>query len=527
MAITPTTPQQQLAGLANPTTPVAGATSPAAVNPWTLNYNQFMQATKPFTDANGQINYNGNTGAVPALQLAGNPYGGANNIWNVSGAGSGIIHSPAMAATEGHWGDIATGNGENQDVVQGWIPATDATNEQWSINGDMSALMGQQGTDQHSNVTYERVGDQLVPVGTPKNWKWEPTNYTAPLLTLAALAAAAYTGGGSLAAMGGEIGGAGAVEGFGAGAAGMGAGATATGVTAGSAIGMDLGMLGGATGGGSALEGMAAYDAGLAGVGGNVGAGVGAGAGLYGSAAADSQLANLAINAEGGNALAGYTSSAVSPAVAAGASSTPGWLNSLIGPNTFLGGSQGMLGGSGGWSGALNGTTGWGGPLMSLGSGLYGLSLAEKQRKLAQEAIAGSSPWTASGGAANAGSALTNVINGNFANDPGFNQAQLAAARASSQQPGGFAASAAANAALKYQNDRIAALSGPAGVGFSPAAGYQNALGGMVDANKMTGQALGEIGFGASGAGQSMPPWLQNYLIQNGMGGTASPGGRP
>ena len=184
-----------------------------------------------------------------------------------------------------------------------------------------------------------------------------------------------------------------------------------------------------------------------------------------------------------------------------------------------------MLGGTGGWTGALNGTTGWGGPLMSLGSGLYGLSLAEKQRRLAQESIAGSSPWTASGGAANAGSALTNVINGNFANDPGFNQAQLAAARASSQQPGGFAASAAANAALKYQNDRIAALSGPAGVGFSPAAGYQNAMQGNQWANSLASSSLGSIGFGASGAGQSMPPWLQAYLIQNGMGGTTTPGG--
>lgn len=153
----------------------------------------------------------------------------------------------------------------------------------------------------------------------------------------------------------------------------------------------------------------------------------------------------------------------------------------------------------------------------SIGSGLYGMYKANQQSKLAQQAIGGSSPWTASGGAANAGSALTNVINGNFEQDPGYKQAMLAAARASSQQPGGFAGMSAANAALKYQNDRIAALSGPAGVGFNPAAGYQTALGGQQMANQLASQSLGSIGYGMGGGG--MPPWLQAYLVKNGMGG--------
>lgn len=184
--------------------------------------------------------------------------------------------------------------------------------------------------------------------------------------------------------------------------------------------------------------------------------------------------------------------------------------NSMLGPGTALGGKAGMTMGANG--------TGWLGPLMSVGSGLYGLSLAEEQRKLAQQAIAGSSPWTTSGGAAGAGAALTNVINGDFTNDAGFTAAQMAAARTSAQQPGGFAAQAAAQAALKYQNDRIAALSGPAGVGFSPAAGYQTAVQGTASANYLASSSLGSIGFGLTGAGNSMPPWLQQYLIQNGMG---------
>ncbi len=189
-----------------------------------------------------------------------------------------------------------------------------------------------------------------------------------------------------------------------------------------------------------------------------------------------------------------------------------GAYNSMLGPGTALGGRAGMTMGANG--------TGWLGPLMSVGSGIYGMSLADKQRKLAQEAIAGSSPWTTSGGAAGAGAALTNVINGDFTNDAGFNAAQMAAARTSSQQPGGFAASSAAQAALKYQNDRIQALSAPAGVGFSPAAGYQTALSGTTSANNLASSSLGSMAFGATGAGQQTPPWLQAYLIQNGLGGT-------
>ena len=208
--------------------------------------------------------------------------------------------------------------------------------------------------------------------------------------------------------------------------------------------------------------------------------------------------------------------SALGATNAAGTGAAGNWLsnayNSLLGPGTQLGGKAGMTMGAGG--------TGWLGPLMSAGSGMYGLSLADKQRKLAQEAIAGSSPWTTSGGAAGAGAALTNVINGDFTNDAGFKAAQMTAARTSSQQPGGYAASAAAQAALNYQNDRIQALSGPAGVGFNPAAGYQTALSGETSANSLASSSLGSIAFGATGAGQQTPPWLQAYLIQNGLGGT-------
>jgi hypothetical protein len=216
------------------------------------------------------------------------------------------------------------------------------------------------------------------------------------------------------------------------------------------------------------------------------------------------------------------------PAAGAVSSNNAGsWLenlyNSTVGPGTALGGRSGAF--TGGGSGGMGaGGQGWLPALMSIGSGIYGMNEARKQRELAQQAISGSAPWnTAQGapagsGAQVAGTALTNVIQGDFTNDPGYKAALQAAARTSSQQPGGFAAMAAAQAALKYQNDRIQALGPAAGVGFSPGAGYQTALGGMTSANDLASRSLGSIGYGVTGT-QPMPPWLQKYLIDNNMGG--------
>jgi len=165
----------------------------------------------------------------------------------------------------------------------------------------------------------------------------------------------------------------------------------------------------------------------------------------------------------------------------------------------------------------------WTDTLMSLGTGLYGMYKSNQQQELARQAVGGSAPWTASGGSALAGAELQRVLKGDLANDPGFKLAQLSAARASSQQPGGFAASAAANAALKYQMERMQALGAPAGVGFSPASGYQLGLQGERDAAETARQAMGNINFGVAGGGgtreASIPPYLQKWLIEQGMGG--------
>lgn len=185
--------------------------------------------------------------------------------------------------------------------------------------------------------------------------------------------------------------------------------------------------------------------------------------------------------------------------------------NNVLGPGSVLGGKQGAF--------PNQQQTGWLGPLMNMASGIYGMSLAAKQRRMAEQAVQNSSPWFSSGGGANAGNRLTAVINGDFANDPGYELAQQAAARSSAQQPGGFSANAAATAALRYQNERIQALGAPAGVGFSPAAGYQLGLSGLGQANSATSAALGTIGYGMSGNQTGIPPWLVAYLRQNGLGG--------
>jgi len=176
-----------------------------------------------------------------------------------------------------------------------------------------------------------------------------------------------------------------------------------------------------------------------------------------------------------------------------------------------------------GQGGGQSGGMDWMRLLAGLGSGAYGMYQANKMGNQAQSAIAGSSPWTTSGGTALAGEQLKGIMTGDFTNDAGFKAAQSAAARSSSQQPGGFAASAAAQAALKYQNDRIQALGPAAGVGFSPAAGYQVGLQGTQGANQLAGQGLASIGYGLTPSGSGMPPWLQQYLVQNGMSSGVTP----
>lgn len=152
---------------------------------------------------------------------------------------------------------------------------------------------------------------------------------------------------------------------------------------------------------------------------------------------------------------------------------------------------------------------GWLGGVSSLLSGVFGQGQSNNMQALAQQAISGSAPWTTSGGTQMAGDLLKQVMSGDMSTDPGFLLAQLGAARTSAQQPGGYSAQAASNAALQFQNQRIQALSGPAGVGFNPAAGYQTAMGGSQAAAGQASASQGSMGFGL---GQLLPTLASIFL---------------
>ena len=353
---------------------------------------------------------------------------------------------------------VMTGWGENADITGGQTV--------WNPPEGFDPYMAWRGMlSPQQQAEYDGVVESHFAKGTA----------TGKGAFIAALAA--MTGGAALGAAGAEVGGVAAMGDVGMGAGGVG-GYGAGGVIGAGAgdAGAGMGWMGGADAAGAGTMGDAL-----------------AGGGMAGDAGMASWMDGASAWGGGGGGNAGTSQS---------------WLQGLM--KNFGGGGSG-----GGGFGSFMPSTAkdW----MSVGSGIYGMYRGNQQDKLAQQALAGSAPWASGGGMANAGAALTNVINGDFTNDPGFKQAQLAAARASSQQPGGAASSAAAMAALKYQNDRIAALSGPAGVGFNPAAGYQTALGGYGQGNQLASSSLGSIGYGMSGG--SMPPWLQAYLIQHGMGG--------
>ena len=255
---------------------------------------------------------------------------------------------------------------------------------------------------------------------------------------------------------------------------------------------------------------------------------------------------------------------------------------------------EAALAGTGGGGGWLSTLAGLAKPILSVGSGLYGLKLANDAKgnpgtvpygappssyttpgtttpgattpgsppgintPNAQQIISQSAPWTAMGGQDAAGKELMRVISGDISGDPGYKLAETSAARASAQQPGGFAASAAANAAFKYQNDRIQALSSPAGVGFNPASGVSTAVTGANQAeqlaltgqqnqaqnaltgqqlwqnanlgygqnvnqgqqisNQLTSQSLASIGYGATGNSGGVPSWLTDWMRKQGIG---------
>lgn len=179
-------------------------------------------------------------------------------------------------------------------------------------------------------------------------------------------------------------------------------------------------------------------------------------------------------------------------------------------------------------------------PIMSIGSGIYGMSLADTLRKqalLAQQngaASAGqSTPFDTSGsrGLANEQiQALMKDPSQVAAQDPSYALRMQAAKRATAAQGQGSGAMAvqAANASTDWYNQRLNSLGSLAGAQFSPAAAGQQelaaaqiGLSGSAQANQLTSQALASLGYGVTQASMpnysAMTPAMQQRLIDLGI----------
>ncbi len=155
---------------------------------YTLNYQDFINQVNPLLK-----------GGNSWQQKDGDPYGlnlklADGRIWNPSGASSGVQYTPkGSRVSGGEWRDSGDGGGY-------MTPEVLAQNDIYEVSGDMSALNGAPGSRQHTNVRYERQGDQLVPV-SQNDWQWA-SEYDS--MRKAAMAAAAIYGVGTgLEALGG------------------------------------------------------------------------------------------------------------------------------------------------------------------------------------------------------------------------------------------------------------------------------------------------------------------------------------
>ena len=180
-----------VAPTATPTAPTATqtATAPQQVDsPWSIDYNQFEAAMKPFGGVS--TNWHDTGQGSPELSLASNPFGKTGTAWNPTGSGGSIQFIPKGTKTLISAGYAGGSGGDAVDPVY----SEPTTEDQWTISGDMSALQNAQGTNQHTDVTYHKVGDKLVPVSDPTNWNWSSPYSMAPMaaLTFASMIAAPY-----------------------------------------------------------------------------------------------------------------------------------------------------------------------------------------------------------------------------------------------------------------------------------------------------------------------------------------------
>lgn len=191
-----------------------------------------------------------------------------------------------------------------------------------------------------------------------------------------------------------------------------------------------------------------------------------------------------------------------------------GWFDSAV--NTAANGGFGI--------GDVKGAMSIASPLMSVGSGLYGLNQADALRK--QAALAGrrADPWGASGGRSLADSQLQELMRDPgqvAARDPSYALRMQGAQRASAihGQDSGAMAVAGANASTDWYNQRLGQLGGLAGATASPASAEQINMSGQLGANDLASKSLASIGYGVTraGGGAGMPPEVQQWLRSQGM----------
>ena len=244
---------------------------------WEIDATDFKNAIDGKLNNNSWSSANGENGSV-SLQL------GNGKIWNPSGAGSGITYHPYDPGGR-YLGEKEIGGGEGGSATVSEYSQANPT-PYYEVSGDLSAMNGTPGSDNHVTVKYTEKDGKMVPMEAPKNWKWEPDTSLQKLLLIAGAL------GIGLPALSGL---------FGAGA-GAGLAAGELGLTAG-----ELGLAGG--------TGLGAGDLGVLGAMGGTGAGAAAGAaGAAGTAGLDTIAATIANLSPGIN----------TAAAAAGAAGTAG-----------------------------------------------------------------------------------------------------------------------------------------------------------------------------------------------------------
>jgi len=158
----------------NAVTAAKAAQAPTGLenSPWAIDAAKFHELVDPLL-AGGSYWAGPQTADAQHLYL---PLAGGKE-WIPSGASSGITYRRA-------------GEEIRTPVVRGWGDQEDTGGEliginpydYYEISGDLSRLLGQEGSDVHANVKYIEKDGKLVPVSEPAIWNWTNQNSLAAIM---------------------------------------------------------------------------------------------------------------------------------------------------------------------------------------------------------------------------------------------------------------------------------------------------------------------------------------------------------